>query len=228
MSFDSKDNDDEDTGTLYDTNDTDRMKTRTMEWIEKVVVGLRLCPFAERPMRKREFALHVVRGGDTQDIAAKLFAETERLRTEPGTAIVVAPDFHPDDFHAYLDYVSTIEEDMAARGLTGVLQLAPFHPHFQFGGSGPDDVDNYTNRSPYPMFHVLREAEVTHAAESLGGDASQIWGRNVDLLETLEDVLGRDAVDRVVLHGETDLEGVRDIVEEVDALSDEEGEDACI
>ena len=81
--------------------------------------------------------------------------------------------------------------------LVGVLQVAPFHPLFQFEGSDVDSPDNWTNRAPYPLFHVLREDEVERAADSLEGDASRVWKRNVGLLDALQEALGSVGVERI-------------------------------
>ncbi|KAL7485463.1 LOW QUALITY PROTEIN: hypothetical protein ACHAW6_011060 [Cyclotella cf. meneghiniana] len=94
--------------------------------------------------------------------------------------------------------VQYLEEDMMEENdnLRGVEQITPFHPLFQFEGSG--SVDNYTNHSPYPMFHILRENEVSKAVDKLGGDASQVWKRNVGLLENMEMKLEREVVEKAM------------------------------
>lgn len=76
-------------------------------------------------------------------------------------------------------------------------EVAPFHPLFQFEGSDAESVDNWTNRSPYPIFHILREDEVGRAADSLDGDAGRVWKRNVGLLEALQTELGPSGVERI-------------------------------
>jgi hypothetical protein len=104
---------------------------------------------------------------------------------------VIAPECHPNDFAMYLSFVSALDNDfMDEYDLHGHVQVAPFHPLFEFSGSGKDGIDNYTNRAPYPIFHVLRESEVESAVDKLGGDASQVWKRNVELLEDMQDTLG--------------------------------------
>ena len=91
-----------------------------------------------------------------------------------------------------------IEDDvMEEHDLHGLVQIAPFHPKFAFAGSG-DGIDNYTNRSPYPMFHILRENEVGMAVDKLGGDASKVWQRNVDLLEGMDEKFGREDVKKIM------------------------------
>jgi hypothetical protein len=141
----------------------------------------------------------------------EMIAQTER----PGTTVVIAPEYYPQDFEQYMTLVQYLEEDVVEENddLRGVVQIAPFHPMFQFEGSGPSGVDNYTNRSPYPMFHVLRENEVSKAVDKLGGDASKVWERNVRLLENMEMKLGREGVEKA-MKGET-IEGMDDVLKEV-------------
>lgn len=127
---------------------------------------------------------------------------------------MVCPDLYPDDFGEYLSILNILEEGILVdQDLTGELQIAPFHPLFEFADANDEEMDaedeavkvnddatksiatlqddvpieNFTNRSPYPIFHILREQEVSKAVESLDGDASRVWQRNVDLLQQLED-----------------------------------------
>ena len=87
---------------------------------------------------------------------------------------------------------------MVYHELDGHVQIAAFHPNFAFDGSADDNVDVYTNRSPYPMFHVLREDEVGEAVKKLGGDPGKVWRRNKRLLEILEEKIGRSKVVQVL------------------------------
>ena len=101
--------------------------------------------------------------------------------------------------------------------LHGIVQLAPFHPQFVFEGSAPDGIDNYTNRSPYPMFHILREDEVSRAVDKLDGDAGKVWRRNIDLLEMMVDRFGKEVAVRAMMI-EMDglpLEGMDEMMREV-------------
>jgi hypothetical protein len=117
-----------------------------------------------------------------------------------------------------MSLVQYIEEDvMENLNLHGIVQLAPFHPQFVFEGSGTDDIDNYTNRSPYPMFHILREDEVSRAVDKLDGDAGKVWRRNIDLLETMVDRFGKEVAVRAMMI-EMDglpLEGMDELLREV-------------
>jgi len=145
----------------------------------------------------------------------------------PTTVLLVCPNCHPDDFVAYLDVVRAVEDGLIKEfGLDGVVQVAPFHPLFAFddggdgGGNedgpvehGGDNVDNWTNRSPYPIFHLLLEDDVTAAVAKFDGDASRIWQRNVDLLAALSEEIGDANVARFC-RGDTNDGGLDDEVRE--------------
>ena len=203
-------NDDEDSGEeiqfniprtpeeLQEMEENKVIEEKVQLWIKNVVVGLNLCPFAERPMRENKLRLFTVRGDDEEKLLSSIFVVLLLQESKPGTSIIICPECHPNDFQAYLDVVHSIEHGMMEEhDLTGVLQVAPFHPLFQFEGSDEHGIDNWTNRSPYPIFHIIREDEVERAAESLDGDASRVWKRNVGLLQALEDALGPDGVERI-------------------------------
>ena len=187
----------------------------TLDWLEGVVIGYNLCPFAEAPMLRDQLSIEVVSGDDETEILARVLGACLELRTDPngdenetdetdtdprGTALVVCPDLHPTDFEAYLEvYDVLVEGVLPDHDPGGSLQIAPFHPMFVFGdsdGGGNDDddnidddaIDHYTNRSPHPTFHVLREAEVARAVTALEGNAERVWKRNVDLLRALEEL----------------------------------------
>jgi len=197
------------------------IKNKTLNWIKQVVIRLNLCPFAERPLRENKVKVSVVRGNDDEFVAAAVVYELISRSDEQheGTTIVVAPEFYPDDFERYMDLVQYIEDDvMEELDLHGLVQIAPFHPKFEFSGSGGDGVDNYTNRSPYPMFHILRENEVSLAVDKLGGDASKVWQRNVNLLEGMDKKFGRDGVKKI-MKGEL-LDGLKDLLRDIRGYSE--------
>lgn len=174
------------------------IEKETRDWIKNVVIGFNLCPFAAKPVREDgQFTVHVVRGNDESQISSILFDEMKRLVTESGTSIIVSPDFNSKNFYDFLDFVQYMEDEMMEEsGLDGVLQIATFHPLYEFAGSGREDADNYTNRSPYPMFHILKEDEVANAVDRLGGDSKKVWGRNMELLKEMESSLGRENFER--------------------------------
>lgn len=120
---------------------------------------------------------------------------------------VVCPELFPDDFDEYLGVLGIVENDIlrSNEAMDGFVQIAPFHPLFRFEGSEENDQGNWTNRSPYPIFHILREEEVATAVEKLDGDAERVWKRNVELLGAL----GKEFGDKF----ETLFQGKEDIVE---------------
>lgn len=198
----------------------DTIESQTMNWLKKVVIGYNLCPFAEKPLRENKLKVVVVRGDDDEWVATTVVYELIARSDDenPGTTIVVAPEYHPDDFEQYMSLVQYIEDDvMEEHELHGIVQVAPFHPLFEFSGSGKEGVDNFTNRSPYPIFHILRENEVAGAVDKLGGDASKVWGRNVRLLKSMEKRWGREGVEKA-MRGEK-MDGMDDLLKEI-KLSD--------
>jgi hypothetical protein len=183
-----------------DQHDDDAVvRQRTLRWLEEVVIGMSLCPFADRPHREGRVAVDVCRDGDDGSVAGAVLAECARRREAPGTTLVVCPVCHPRDFRSYLGVVRMVEDGLQEGGLAEGIQVAPFHPEFVFEGSSESSPDNWTNRSPYPTFHVLREDEVTVAVDKIDGDAGRVWKRNVNLLHDLSYVLGRRDFERYML-----------------------------
>lgn len=200
--------------TLYTPTDDDVLDI-TVQWIQKTVIGLTLCPFAERPFKTKELSLHIIRGNDPPSIAEAVTEQLLLKRDQRGTAIVVCPEFHPDDFEEYLAMIQYLEQRvMTYFELHDFVQIAPFHPQFAFDGSG-DDVECYTNRSPYPMMHVLRVDEVDRAVNKfLGGDPGKVWRRNKRLLGILEEKLGRMKIVKLLLGSYEVNENMDDVVHE--------------
>src|SRR5262249_10321371 len=139
----------------------------TKRWLEAFVIGLNLCPFAERPFRGGGIR-HVVsaateENGLLEDLRTELrrLAASEEIET---TLLIHQPVL--TDFLDYNDFLDPAEKQVQALGLEGVIQIASFHPQYQFAGTEGDDVENYTNRSPFPMLHLLREESVTRVAAS--------------------------------------------------------------
>jgi uncharacterized protein len=172
------------------------VRQRTQQWLESVVIGMNLCPFAERPHREQLVTIQTCWGHDEVEIAHSVLQECKRRRDVPGTTLIVCPECHPQDFGSFLDVVEAVEEEMRSRNLAKYIQVAPFHPQFVFDGTLGESPDNWTNRSPYPTFHILREEEVTVAVDKLDGDAGRVWKRNVNLLNDLHHNLGRNDFER--------------------------------
>jgi uncharacterized protein len=185
----------------------------TRDWLDRIVIGWNLCPFADRPNREKNLELYLVRGQREEDILNLLLNVCQYQHLNPGTSLIIAPDYHPDSFVDFLSLCTTMEEDILPQypDLQESIQIAPFHPLFEFADS--NGVDVWTNRSPYPIFHILREEDVSKAVEKLQGDASKVWGRNIKLLRDLEVALGGpEELERVVRNINHDKE---DIVQDV-------------
>jgi len=142
--------------------------TDTECWLREVVVGLELCPFARRPLQQGSIRYTVCAADDSDTIYTALLDEFDAFLAQQNevaeTALFIIPRGlqHFDD---YLDLLQVAEAAIDAIGLTGTLQLASFHPDYRFADSDADDAANYTNRSPYPMFHLLREELMAKALQ---------------------------------------------------------------
>ena len=165
----------------------DEIVEATKRWLEKAVIGLNLCPFA-RAVYVNDQIRYVVSAAETPEaLLADLLDELQAL-------VAVAPErtettllIHPrvlGDFLDYNDFLGAADAAVADLGLAGVLQIASFHPRYQFAGTGPDDVENYTNRSPHPMLHLLRETSVERAVAAFP-DAAKIYQKNIETLRRL-------------------------------------------
>ncbi len=160
---------------------------QTRRWLERAVIGLNLCPFA-KPVHARDQIRYVVSEAETpEDLLADLIEELQTLAAAEPEEIETTLLIHPgvlNDFLDYNDFLGVAEDAVADLGLEGVIQVASFHPRYQFAGTAPDDITNYTNRSPYPTLHLLREASVERAVAAVP-DASEIYERNMETLRKL-------------------------------------------
>lgn len=163
------------------------MIAATRKWIETEVIGLNLCPFA-REVHAANRIRYAVTGADTPEaLRAALVEEARLLQAAEPARVETTLLIHPRVFGAFLDYNDFLDEADAVLeelGLTGILQVASFHPLYQFEGTEPDDVTNRTNRSPYPMMHLLREESVEKAVAAYP-DADKIPERNVETMRRL-------------------------------------------
>ena len=154
-------------------------------WISSVVVELNLCPFARRVLTKDEIRFAVTPAQTEEELLLAVQDELRHLfgNEETATTVLIHPSVLQDflDYNQFLDYVDQLLESMS---LDGVFQVASFHPDYQFGGTEVDDAENYSNRSPYPMLHILREQSVSEALESYP-DPDQIPEKNIALLKEL-------------------------------------------
>jgi hypothetical protein len=160
---------------------------RTEQWVNEVVIGLNLCPFAKAVQVKGQVRYVVSDVETVPALRADLQRELLALQATDAETLDTTLLIHPrvlGDFLDYNDFLSEADDLLCELGLEGELQLASFHPDYCFADSSSDDPANYTNRSPYPMLHVLREASVTRAVDAFP-DTSKIYERNVATLRQL-------------------------------------------
>jgi hypothetical protein len=164
------------------------IEAATREWIEKAVIGLNLCPFARAVYVKNQVRIVVSTARHLDAFLDDLDRELDLLVNTPAeeidTTLLVHPSLFPE-FEVFNDFLNVVDDVVAEHELDGVIQVAPFHPLFQFEGTEPDDVTNCTNRSPFPTLHLLREESVERAVATEGGDAEAIVDRNLTTLRQL-------------------------------------------
>ena len=141
----------------------------TRAWVDRVVIGLKLCPFAPAPALKGSIR-YVMSAAETPEaLLEDLAAESQRLVASPPEELETTVLIHPrvlQDFHDFNDFLEVADEVLRVLGLEGELQIASFHPQYRFVGTEADDIGNATNRSPYPTLHLLREESIARAVEA--------------------------------------------------------------
>ena len=160
---------------------------QTRHWLEKAVIGLNLCPFAKAVYVKNQVRLVVSHARHADDLLEELDRELDLLVATPVEEIETTLLIHPTLFENFLDFndfLEIAEGVVDEHELEGVVQLASFHPQFQFDGTEPDDISNYTNRAPFAMLHLLREESVEKAVEAFP-QAEAIYAQNIATLEKL-------------------------------------------
>ena len=165
----------------------DQVLTQTKRWLEKAVIGLNLCPFAKAVYVKNQVRLVVSKARHADDLLEELDRELDLLVATPAEEIDTTLLIHPtlfEDFLDFNDFLEVAEGVVDEHGLEGVVQLANFHPQFQFDGTEPDAISNFTNRAPFAMLHMLREESVDRAVEAFP-DAEAIFETNIATLEKL-------------------------------------------
>ena len=159
----------------------------TRRWLEQAVIGLNLCPFAKAVYAKQQVRFVYSDATTPEQLIEQLGEELLLLRDTPADQVDTTLLVHPHVLQDFLDYNDFLEQADAlveVLELDGELQVASFHPDYQFAGTMPDDISNYTNRSPYPTLHLLREASIDRAVEAFP-DADVIVERNVKTLDAL-------------------------------------------
>ena len=159
----------------------------TVRWLERAVIGLNLCPFAKGPHIKGQIHYAVSEAKGLEGLRDELIEELKALVALPSdereTVLLILPHMLRDflDFNDFLDETDSVLQEL---DLEGEFQVASFHPDFQFAGTEPDDITNYTNRSPYPTLHLIREASIDRAVEAFP-EAETIYEANMATMEKL-------------------------------------------
>ena len=157
----------------------------TRKWVEDVVVGYNLCPFAKRELVRNRLRFVLSEAETEDELLQALHSELQRLEDEPEieTTLLIHPGVL-QDFGPYNEFLDAADGLLAYLDMEGVYQIASFHPDYQFAGTEPDAAENYTNRSPFPMLHLLREASLEAAIDSYP-DVDGIPQRNIELMNEL-------------------------------------------
>ena len=159
----------------------------TQDWLDKAVIGLNLCPFAKAVQAKGQIRWVLSPAQDTETLLAELVNALRHLADADPALTDTTLLVHPQVLHDFLDFNDFLEVADAALEqleLEGVLQIAPFHPRFQFEGTEPDDVGNFSNRAPFPTLHLLREESIDRAVAAFP-QAEAIFERNIETLQAL-------------------------------------------
>jgi hypothetical protein len=167
--------------------DEDMVREATRHWLEQAVIGLNLCPFAKAVHVKGQIHYALSFAIDAPELLDALEREIVQLLAlapeERDTTLLIAPHAMPDfwDFNAFLFLA---EKMLRKKGWVADVQIASFHPHYEFADAPPGDMAHYTNRAPYPTLHLLREASLDLAVQSFP-DASLIYERNIATMRAL-------------------------------------------
>lgn len=171
------------------------VRRRVNRWVEEAVVGLDFCPFAASVYHRGALRVAVARAEDPVEAVEAVLDEASHLlassENEIATTLVVFPT-SLGEFSTFLDVAETVRHAMEDAGAAGILQIATFHPDYQFAGTEPDALENYTNRSPFPIVHILREDDVSEAVDN-HPDPEGIPERNIERLREM----GREEVEAV-------------------------------
>lgn len=172
---------------MKDLPDAEKFITATRTWLEKAVIGLNLCPFA-KAVHLHDRIRYFVSGARTEaQLLEDLMAELRALHAADPALCETTLLIHPHvlaGFSDYNEFLGRADAAVCELGLEGVMQVASFHPEYQFEDAGPHDIENYTNRSPYPMLHLLRESSVERAVTS-HPDTTAIYRKNIETLRRL-------------------------------------------
>ena len=170
----------------------------TRQWVETVVIGLNLCPFAKRELDLGRVRFHASEADNPEQLLFELATELNRLSQHPAieTTLLIHPYVLTDflEYNQFLDLADALLEELK---LDVVYQIASFHPDYQFADTNPEDVENYTNRSPYPVLHILREASLDAAIDA-HGHTFEIPVHNKKLMRELGAIKMRTILDSCI------------------------------
>ncbi|WP_425257490.1 DUF1415 domain-containing protein [Rubrivivax sp. RP6-9] len=169
------------------TTDTSDALDATRHWLEQAVIGLNLCPFAKAVHLKQQIRWVHSTARDAEALLADLVRELQFLAAADPEQVDTTLLVHPqalNDFLDYNDFLDVADAAIEELGLDGVLQVASFHPDYQFEGTAPDDAENLSNRAPHPTLHLLREDSIDRAVAAFP-DAADIYERNIATLRQL-------------------------------------------
>ena len=159
----------------------------TVRWLERAVIGLNLCPFAKAVHVKKQIRYVVSSAITPEELLKELINELEFLAETSAEKVDTTLLIHPyvlTDFLDYNDFLDVVDEALEELDLAGELQVASMHPHYQFADTQADDMENFTNRSPYPTLHLLRESSVDKAVAAFP-EADQIFEKNIETMKKL-------------------------------------------
>ena len=172
---------------MIDTFDPAPIEAGVRRWLERAVIGLNLCPFAKAVYVKQQVRIVVSDASTERALLEQLGEELALLRDTPADDIDTTLLVHPQvlgDFLDYNEFLGDADALVEAMDLEGVLQVASFHPRYQFADSATEDADNLTNRAPYPILHLLREASIDRAVAAYP-DPDVIVERNIETVRKL-------------------------------------------
>lgn len=165
----------------------DEVIAATRTWLEKAVIGLNLCPFAKAVHIKDQVRYIVSAASSAEELLQDLVKELEVLAESNAEKIETTLLIHPyvmNDFLDFNDFLDVADGAVEELDLDGILQVASFHPYYQFADTNIDDIENFTNRSPYPTLHLLREESIDKAVEAFP-EADEIYEKNIRTLKDL-------------------------------------------
>ncbi|MBD8527141.1 DUF1415 domain-containing protein [Pseudomarimonas arenosa] len=160
---------------------------QTRRWLERAVIGLNLCPFARAPYVQKRVRFRVSHATDDEELLADLEVELRALSAVSADQVETVLLIHPwalNDFLDYNEFLNAADGCLEQLDLVGELQVASFHPHYQFADSEENAIENYSNRSPFPILHLLREASISRVVDALD-DPDEIYRQNMRTLRQL-------------------------------------------